>query len=146
MSSNVNRYLPFSTRLIWIWPSRLGLGAALLRGPLHCAHYMRKPRGGPPDLREAFEVRFSLCCGHEGCRRRVLPPSVRFWDRKVYCGRAVGCRPALAEGGMHRGLPKCLGRKIPHFSNPFFLMYPIIHIKFSIYGVPFRPFHHMLTA
>ena len=53
-------------------------------GPLNCAHYQRKPRGGPPDLAEAFEVRFSLCCGRSGCRRRVLPPSVRFWGRRVY--------------------------------------------------------------
>lgn len=53
-------------------------------GPLHCAHYPRKPRGGPPDLQEAFEIRFSLCCARAGCRRRVLPPSVRFWGRRVY--------------------------------------------------------------
>ncbi len=53
-------------------------------GPLHCAHFQRKPRGGPPELQEAFEIRFSLCCGNKECRRRTMPPSVRFWGRRVY--------------------------------------------------------------
>ena len=67
-------------------------------GPLHSAHYLRKPRGGPPDLQEAFEVRFSLCCGREGCRRRVLPPSVRFWGRRVYWAPVVLLISALRQG------------------------------------------------
>jgi hypothetical protein len=29
-------------------------------------------------------VRFSLCCGQEGCRRRLLPKSVLFDGRRVY--------------------------------------------------------------
>lgn len=67
-------------------------------GPLHCAHYQRKPRGGPPDLDEAFEIRFSLCCGREGCRRRILPPSVRFWQRRVYWAPVVLLVSALRQG------------------------------------------------
>ena len=67
-------------------------------GPLHCAHYLRKPRGGPPDLEEAFEVRFSLCCGRPGCRRRVLPPSVRFWGRRVYWAPVLLLVTALRQG------------------------------------------------
>lgn len=67
-------------------------------GPLHCADYLRKPRGGPPDLEEAFEVRFSLCCGRPDCRRRVLPPSVRFWDRRVYWAPVVLLISALRQG------------------------------------------------
>jgi hypothetical protein len=67
-------------------------------GPLHCAHYQRKPRGGPPDLCEAFEVRFSLCCGAAGCRRRILPPSVRFWQRRVYFAPVVLLVSALRQG------------------------------------------------
>jgi hypothetical protein len=67
-------------------------------GPLHCAHYPRKPRGGPPDLEEAFEVRFSLCCGRPGCRRRVLPPSVRFWGRRVYWAPVLLLVSALRQG------------------------------------------------
>lgn len=67
-------------------------------GPLHSAHYQRKPRGGPPDLCEAYEVRFSLCCGAAGCRRRVLPPSLRFWSRRVYWAPVVVLASALRQG------------------------------------------------
>lgn len=67
-------------------------------GPLHHANYPRKPRGGPPDLDEAFEVRFSLCCGRDGCRRRVLPPSVRFWERRVYWAPVMLLVSALRQG------------------------------------------------
>ena len=59
---------------------------------------MRKPRGGPADLPEAFAVRLSFCCGREGCRRRVLPPSVLFWGRRVYWGVVVLVVTALRQG------------------------------------------------
>ena len=29
-------------------------------------------------------IRFSLCCRNEGCRKRLTPPSLLFFDRKVY--------------------------------------------------------------
>ena len=49
-------------------------------GPLHRGDYNRKPRGALiAPVGEAFVVRFSLCCGREGCRRRATPPSLRFW-------------------------------------------------------------------
>ena len=67
-------------------------------GPLHCAYYERKPRGGPVDLSEAFCICFSLCCGRQGCRRRTLPPSVRFWQRKVYWAPVVFLLSALRQG------------------------------------------------
>jgi len=70
----------------------------LCGGPLHSAHYWRKPRGGPPDLCEAFELRFSLCCGRSGCRRRVQPPSVRFWGRRVYWAPVLVLVTALRQG------------------------------------------------
>lgn len=54
------------------------------QGPLHKAPYLRKPRGGPEKIPEEYLHRFSLCCGREGCRRRVLPPSCLFLDRRVY--------------------------------------------------------------
>jgi hypothetical protein len=38
---------------------------------------------------EAFFVRFSLCCGREGCRKRATPPSLRFLGRRVYLGAVV---------------------------------------------------------
>lgn len=47
---------------------------------------------------EAFCRRFSLCCGW--CRRRCLPPSVRFLARRVYLEVVVllGCVWALCGG------------------------------------------------
>jgi hypothetical protein len=67
-------------------------------GPLHYACYERKPRGGPPDLPEAYSVRFSLCCGRPGCRRRVLPASVLFWGRRVYWAPVLLVVTALRQG------------------------------------------------
>lgn len=59
-------------------------------GPLHRGDYRRKPRGGlVAPTADSFEVRFSLCCGREGCRRRATPPSVRFLGRRVYVGAVV---------------------------------------------------------
>ena len=43
-------------------------------------------------------MRFSLCCGRPGCRRRVLPPSVRFWDRRVYWAPVMLLVTALRQG------------------------------------------------
>ena len=52
--------------------------------PLHTSNYFRNPRGGPDHIPESWTLRHSLCCSAENCRKRVLPPSLRFWDRKVY--------------------------------------------------------------
>jgi hypothetical protein len=59
-------------------------------GPLHRGDYDRKPRGAliaPAGV--ALMVRFSLCCGREGCRKRSTPPSLRFLGRRVYLGAVV---------------------------------------------------------
>lgn len=66
-------------------------------GPLHWGAYVRKPRGGPPGLPEAYALRLSLCCGREGCRRRTLPPSVLFWGRRVYWGAVLVAVTALRQ-------------------------------------------------
>lgn len=59
-------------------------------GPLHRANYQRKPRGGQLGAAgEVFSLRHSLCCGAEGCRRRTLPPSLRFLGRRVYVEAVV---------------------------------------------------------
>ena len=58
-------------------------------GPLHFANYPRKPRGEPDGLPKECFLRFSLCCGSEGCRRRIIPPSCRFLGRKVYWHVAI---------------------------------------------------------
>ena len=59
-------------------------------GPLHRGDYDRKPRGALiAPAGAAFVVRFSLCCGREGCRKRATPPSLRFLGRRVYLGAVV---------------------------------------------------------
>jgi hypothetical protein len=62
-------------------------------GRLHRSDYARKPRGGP-----RWDVRFSLCCAREGCRRRHTPPSVRFMGRRVYAGLVVVLVSAMVHG------------------------------------------------
>ncbi len=54
------------------------------QGPLYYANYFRKPRGEPDGIPEEYCLQFSLCCGKEGCRRRLIPPTCRFLGRKVY--------------------------------------------------------------
>jgi hypothetical protein len=59
-------------------------------GPLYQGNYERKPRGARIAwFGEAFTLRYSLCCGREGCRRRALPPSLRFLGRRVYLEAVV---------------------------------------------------------
>jgi hypothetical protein len=59
-------------------------------GPLYQGNYERKPRGGQlAQAGEAFTLRHSLCCGREGCRKRALPPSLRFLGRRVYLEAVV---------------------------------------------------------
>ena len=57
--------------------------------PLHTSNYARNPRGGPDNIPEEFLIRHSFCCSNEGCRKRALPISCRFWDRKVYWGVVI---------------------------------------------------------
>jgi hypothetical protein len=67
-------------------------------GPLHWARFQRQPRGESLRGCDALWVRHGLCCGW--CRRRVLPPSVLFWERRVYLGWAlllVGVAQQLAK-------------------------------------------------
>ena len=68
-------------------------GCPLCGGKLHRSDYDRKPRGGP-----LWDVRFSLCCAREGCRRRHTPPSVRFLGRRVYAGLVVVLVSAMIHG------------------------------------------------
>jgi len=68
-------------------------GCLLCGGRLHRSDYGRKSRGGPQ-----WDVRFSLCCAREGCRRRHTPPSVRFMGRRVYAGLVVVLVSAMVHG------------------------------------------------
>ena len=65
-------------------------------GVLHSASYPRKPYGLAPDLRDDVR-RFSLCCSM--CRRRVKPPSVRFFGRRFYVGALFVLVSALSLAG-----------------------------------------------
>lgn len=65
---------------------------------LHSGHFQRKPRGGPAGLGDDHDVRFSLCCAREGCRKRLTPPSLRFLGRKVYLGAVVVLVSAMGHG------------------------------------------------
>jgi hypothetical protein len=59
-------------------------------GALHCGNFERKPRGALfAPAGEEFVIRFSFCCGREGCRKRTTPPSLRFLGRRVYLGAVV---------------------------------------------------------
>lgn len=71
-------------------------------GRLHCANYPRAPRGGPDDLPDGYNCRFSFCCDRDGCRKRVTPPSVRFLGRKVYLGAVVILVSAMRQGSSPR--------------------------------------------
>jgi hypothetical protein len=68
-------------------------GCLLCGSKLHRSDYERKPRGGPQ-----WDLRFSLCCSKEGCRRRHTPPSVRFMGRRVYAGLVVVLVSAMVHG------------------------------------------------
>jgi len=69
------------------------IGCLLCGGTLHRSDYERKPRGGPQ-----WDIRFSLCCAKEGCRKRNTPPSVRFMGRRVYAGLVVVLVSAMVHG------------------------------------------------
>jgi hypothetical protein len=49
-------------------------------GILDTSNYIRKTRG----MSKGDELRYSLCCRNEGCRKRRTPKSLRFLGRKVY--------------------------------------------------------------
>ena len=51
-------------------------------GKLHQSNYPRSPFGLPAEFRPIYDERLSFCCGD--CRKRVTPPSVRFFGRRWY--------------------------------------------------------------
>lgn len=53
-------------------------------GKLHQANYLRKSRGLEETADPHLFLRYSLCCSVDGCRKRYLPNSVRFFGRCVY--------------------------------------------------------------
>ncbi len=101
-------------------------------GPLYNAPYQRKPRGGPPDLDESFSQRLSLCCGSEGCRKRLLPQSVLFSGRRVYWGAVILVVTALRQGRNQgytveklKELFKVTGSTLRRWSHYFREIFPV---------------------
>ena len=60
-----------------------GSGCPHCGGKLDIANYNRKPRGLLADTK-SFNLKFSLCCRTDGCRRRVTLKSIRFMGRHSY--------------------------------------------------------------
>lgn len=77
-------------------------------GPLHQAHFPRKPRGGAIASGSPEARRLSFCCGQEDCRKRVTPPSLRFLGRRVYLAAAVVLVAAMG-GGSRSALARFVG-------------------------------------
>jgi hypothetical protein len=67
-------------------------------GRLDAGNYQRKPRGGPSNLGERYDLRFSFCCAVDGCRARRMPSSVRFLGPKVFFGAVVVLATAMQQG------------------------------------------------
>jgi hypothetical protein len=65
-------------------------------GPLHVGHFCRKPRGWRGREPTGFDIRFDFCCGW--CRKRCMPPSIRFLGRRVYLGVVVTLATVLRHG------------------------------------------------
>jgi hypothetical protein len=51
---------------------------------LQFGRHWRKPRGGRPGLPSEHERLASLCSSAEGCGKRALPPSLRFFGRHAF--------------------------------------------------------------
>jgi hypothetical protein len=71
----------------------------LCGGRLHSAHYARKPRGVPAEVREYYCERLSLCCARGTCRKRTTPPSLRFIGGRVYVAVTMLLISVMVSGG-----------------------------------------------
>lgn len=105
MSHKLFRHSILSDARVWAFLKRVDAAEAeacraarcpRCGGELHSATYLRKPYGLAADLRDDAR-RFSLCCSV--CRRRVKPPSVRFFGRRFYVGALFLVVSALAVAG-----------------------------------------------
>ena len=105
MSHKLFRHSIHSNARVWAFLKRVdaaeaeacrAAGCPRCGGTLHSATYPRKPYGLAADLRDDAR-RFSLCCS--ACRRRVKPPSVRFFGRRFYVGALFLVVSALAVAG-----------------------------------------------
>jgi hypothetical protein len=111
-------------------------------GPLHAGNYPRKPRGAlvAPEG-ETFLVRFSFCCGREGCRKRATPPSLRFLGRRVYLGVVVIVASVVAQvldavSAKATGVPGRTARRwLAWWRGPFLATEVLLTIRARLVGV-----------
>lgn len=80
-------------------------GCPLCGGRLDVSDHPRKPRGGPTS----WDRRLNLCCRR--CRKRRLPPSVRFLGPRVYVGVVVTLAAAMLNG-LSGWRVACLSREL----------------------------------
>jgi hypothetical protein len=116
-------------------------------GPLYRGDHPRKPRGGLlARAGEVFGRRFNLCCGREGCRRRAMPPSVRFLGRRVYLGAvvvvasAVGLTMVAASAGVRAtGVPARTTRRwLRWWRGPFTTSRAFVELSARLVPAPER--------
>jgi hypothetical protein len=105
-------------------------------------NYPRKPRGALVAAEgEAFLVRFSFCCGREGCRKRATPPSVRFLGRRVYLGVVVIVASLVAQlleavSAKVTGVPRRTARRwLVWWRGPFLATEVFLAIRARLVGV-----------
>lgn len=72
-------------------------GCPYCGGVLHSACYPRLLRGAPGSGASSVTTRHSFCC--ETCRRRLTPPSVRFFGRRRYSMVSTLLLLAVKPGG-----------------------------------------------
>ena len=104
-------------------------GGCCCGGRLNVGNYFRSPRGGPDELPKEWCIRLSFCCGREGCRKRLTPPSARFRGPKGLSvardlpggGHATGpfaavdagvARPLRRQSADHRPLAGVVARAL----------------------------------
>ena len=75
----------------------------LWRPPARRELFPQSP-GGPDELPKECCLRLSLCCGQEGCRKRLTPPSVRFLGPKVYLLPVIFLAAAMRQGPSPRSM------------------------------------------
>jgi len=113
-------------------------------GPLYRGDYPRKPRAGLlAAATAAWERRFSLCCGRDGCRHRATPPSVRFLGRRVYVGAVVILASAVAlamtsAAAVVRATGVTTRRWLRWWRGPFVASAPFVDLSARLVPAPDR--------
>ena len=77
-------------------------GCVYCGSKLYQADYPRSPFGLPAQFRPLYNERYSLCCST--CRKRVTPPSVRFFGRRWFPAPFLVLISILMNGASDRRL------------------------------------------